>query len=484
MQNTGFRRRSVLLAGLTAVAGGALLPSPAFAASSTTTDSSGLNSSDQQIYNDIHNAFLFGYALVSTWVWMLPSTNVTTAGYDGAPINQIQLGKSIESAGLTDGPNLETVYAGGLLDLTAEPLILSKPAVDADRYFGILLTSGHGSVMPPLGTQGLGGQGAATYALCGPDFGGGTPGGVTRVSCYSNLVSMKIRMREFTDVGNDYATVDALQKRLDIRPLSQYGNPNYAPPQGTVNPAYDYDPFTENNSLSIVDFFTYYNQLAVHNPPESSYQSLAASFEEYNIGAGKNFTLNCFDSTLAAQLNTIPTDFANNFASYEAQYSYFANGWEQVDGAALEVGGDYRVRDVYFFDGPSVNPPPVFDGFGTEADSAGNALDGANTYQIHFDTLPPYDTGGFWCLIAYYGAEMDIPANAEGVYKIDDLTRLTTNSDGSTDIYLAPSLPTGAAQNNWLPTEAGAFRYVLRVYCPATAVTNGTWTAPYLDKIA
>ncbi|MEU9454897.1 DUF1214 domain-containing protein [Streptomyces sp. NPDC048277] len=488
MTDRRIRRRSLLLAGMAMAAGVATQrPDRATAATADDTATTGGDQSyDDQSYDDIYDAFLFGYALVANEIGLLPRTNVTRAGYDGAPVNQLKLAKSLEDDGLTNGPNMETVYASAVLDLSGEPVIVSKPGVDPDRYFGLLVTSSRGAVMQPLGTQGLGGQGATAYGLVGPHCTTKLPKGVQKVTVTSDLAFLMIRIRQFSDVENDYATVDALQKQIDIRPLSAYGDTDYVPPAGTVDPSLDYNVYTEKAGLTVVEFFARYNRLSAENPPEDAYADLAACFEKYGIGPGLTFTLDGFDPDLADRLNAVPHDFESDFPEYYAKYSYTEDGWATVDGDALAVGGDYHVRDAYYYyQPPSVNPPAVFKGYGTQVDSDGNALDGSHTYRIRFqkDAFPPFREGGFWTLIAYYGVQMDVPVNPIGRYKINDRSALAANADGTTDVYLQPDAPTTTPESNWLPTAAGAFMYVMRVYCPQDSALNGDWQAPRLEKM-
>ncbi|MFE3826699.1 DUF1214 domain-containing protein [Streptomyces sp. NPDC059092] len=318
-------------------------------------------------------------------------------------------------------------------------------------------------------------------------FAGDLPEGVTRVDCPTDLALLMIRIREFTDVDdNDYATVDALQKRLDIRPLSAYEDADYVPPASTVNPDYDYDPYARKASIALVDFFNSYNRLTVDNPVEDAYKHLAAGFEKYDIGAGKTFTLDGFDADLTERLEAIPQDFESGFPQYFAQYSYTEDGWITVDGDALEAGGDYHVRNTYYYyQPPSVNPPQVFKGYGTVTDSEGNTLDGGSTYRVRFekDSMSPFKTGGFWCLIAYWDTQMNIPENSIGRYKLDELSLLEANEDGTTDICLPSDAPTGTPENNWLPTAGGSFLYVLRIYAPDDSALSGDWKPPRLEKI-
>ncbi|MFB6981571.1 DUF1214 domain-containing protein [Streptomyces scopuliridis] len=444
---------------------------------------------DDQIYADIHEAFLFAYSLVASELGLLSWSNHATADYDGAPINQIKLAKSVKDDGRSNGPNMETAYASAVLDLTAEPIIVSKPAVEPDRYFGMLVTTARGAVMEPLGTAGLGGQEVTTYAFVGPAYKGKLPKGVRQVKCTGNLAILAIRIREFPGVANDYATVDALQKKLDIRPLSAYRDANYVPPAGTVDPDLSYDPLEKKANISIVDFFNRYNRLTSSNPAEGEYTKLEARFRKYNIGAGKTFTLDGYGPELTARLNGIPQDFEEHFPEYAATYRLPAkDGWSVINGDALEIGGDYNYRNAYYYyQPPSVNPPRICEYYSTKVDSDGNSLNGANRYRMHFEegTLPGFKQGGFWSMVRYVGPLVTVPVNSTGRDTLNDSSPLAVGKDGSTDIYLQPEAPTDAPESNWLPTSAsdGDFTFTMRVYCPQDSVVESGWVPPRLERI-
>jgi hypothetical protein len=59
---------------------------------------------------------------------------------------------------------------------------------------------------------------------------------------------------------------------------------------------------------------------------------------------------------------------------------------------------------------------------------------------------------------------------------------LKYNSDGSLTIYVQTHPPTEAQRNNWLPAPKGDFSLFVRTYWPKTAVLDGSWTPPAVNK--
>jgi hypothetical protein len=130
-------------------------------------------------------------------------------------------------------------------------------------------------------------------------------------------------------------------------------------------------------------------------------------------------------------------------------------------------------------------------GHGSEADYAfvwtdanGDALDGAgHAYELRLAPTPPVDT--FWSLTMYHVPDFYLVANPIDRYSIGDRTPgLQTADDGSVTIYLQTEAPEPEKRSNWLPTPAGSFRPVIRVYQAGPEVLDGTYTLPPITKTA
>jgi hypothetical protein len=60
---------------------------------------------------------------------------------------------------------------------------------------------------------------------------------------------------------------------------------------------------------------------------------------------------------------------------------------------------------------------------------------------------------------------------------------LVPNADGSIDIYIQRTAPTGH-ESNWLPSPAGYFKLMLRAYLPGRAVLDGEYHVPPVMKVS
>jgi hypothetical protein len=117
---------------------------------------------------------------------------------------------------------------------------------------------------------------------------------------------------------------------------------------------------------------------------------------------------------------------------------------------------------------------------GSMADRKGKQLIGSKKYTLTFskDQIPPVKY--FWSITMYSLPQRFLVKNPIDRYSISDRTKgLKYEKDGSLIIYLQSSSPGADRESNWLPTpQQGGFNYILRLYGPKDAVTNGDWKQP------
>ncbi len=138
-----------------------------------------------------------------------------------------------------------------------------------------------------------------------------------------------------------------------------------------------------------------------------------------------------------------------------------------------------RAAQVQIFTGP-VNSQEEAMYWWTEVDGAGRTLSGRHNYVMHFPAgqLPPNDA--FWS-ITMGDAKNHFVANPLNRYCVNDRTGLVQNTDGSVDVYIQNTVPTGH-ESNWLPAPTGNFILWLRVYMPGQAILDGKYTVPPVVK--
>ncbi|MCE5289394.1 MAG: DUF1254 domain-containing protein [Nocardiaceae bacterium] len=116
---------------------------------------------------------------------------------------------------------------------------------------------------------------------------------------------------------------------------------------------------------------------------------------------------------------------------------------------------------------------------GAYVDENGQVLDGAKSYRLHFPSPPPAQR--FWALTVYDLDTRCLIQNEQQIAERSSLTGLTTNPDGSVDLYFGPTAPAGLA-DNWIQTMPGqAWFTYLRLYGPLEPFFDKSWALPDIE---
>ena len=155
------------------------------------------------------------------------------------------------------------------------------------------------------------------------------------------------------------------------------------------------------------------------------------------------------------------------------------NGWSAVRKVG-QPGNGILVRAACAKALPVVNVFEEAAYWTSTKDGSGRRLNGKHDYVLRFPEggFPPNDA--FWSLTVtdVVGYMVKNPINRSS---FDDRSDLATNADGSVDIYLQQTAPSGGEQN-WLPTPDRRFKLMLRAYLPGVEVLDGTYQVPQIVK--
>jgi hypothetical protein len=117
----------------------------------------------------------------------------------------------------------------------------------------------------------------------------------------------------------------------------------------------------------------------------------------------------------------------------------------------------------------------------TTIDSTGRALSGRRHYVLHFPAgqLPP--NNAFWSL-TMTDVRSYMVSNPANRYSVGGRSDLVPNADGSVDIYIQNTAPSGH-ESNWLPAPSSDFKLWLRVYLPGAAILDGKYNVPPVVEV-
>lgn len=424
-------------------------------------------------------AYIYGYPLVTMEYTRRSLTNVATAGPGSAPMGQLirlRAYPPVDDHRVT-APNADTLYTTGFFDVTAEPYVLKIPDSNG-RYYLMPMLSGWTDVFQVPGKRTTG-TGAQAYLITGPKWTGTVPSGLKQLKSPTGMVWLLGRIY-CTGTPADYAAVHKMQDEIVLEPLSALGKA-YTPPANTVNPAWNSKLSVRDqvNALTTDQYFTALAKLMVDNPAAAADAPIVSDMAKIGIVPGKPFVSSALGAETASALASVPKTAFGQIMAHFADAGVLKNGW-QISTNAGVYGTDYIQRALITAIGLGANRPqdavyPTSTGPNLTA-----KYDGSTPNIMHFPkgTLPPVN--GFWSLTMYTPEYFFYP-NALNKYTVSARNSLKKNADGSTDLYISHTQPSGVPQSNWLPSPAGAYILMMRLYWPKEtqpSIIDGTWAPP------
>src|SRR5258705_640503 len=117
-------------------------------------------------------------------------------------------------------PNSDTPYSFVGADLRSEPLVLTVPVIEKERYFSVQLIDYYTFNFDYIGTRATGNEGGS-FLLAGPGWNGATPKGIKKVfRCETELAIPTYRTQLFNP--GDIDDVKKVQAVSKVEPLSAF----------------------------------------------------------------------------------------------------------------------------------------------------------------------------------------------------------------------------------------------------------------------
>src|SRR3954469_13521964 len=166
--------------------------------------------------------FIYGLPIVMNYAVMYEYAVDKNSAQFKAPFNQIFNEARVftykDTAIIT--PNSDTPYSFLWLDLRAEPMVLSVPAVEKKRYYSVQLIDGNTYNYGYIGSRATG-NGPGNYLVVGPGWRGETPAGIKKVfSSTTPFAPAFYRTQLFNPT--DMPNVVKVQAGYKVQPLSAY----------------------------------------------------------------------------------------------------------------------------------------------------------------------------------------------------------------------------------------------------------------------
>lgn len=427
-------------------------------------------------------AYLYGYPVVEMYKTLYTQA-VDKGGVNfKAPFNHIGNTAQVFTPKDTTlaTPNPDTPYSFVWMDLRSEPLVLTLPKIEDNRYYSVQLVDLYTHNFAYLGTRSTGNNGGH-YMIAGPDWKGQQPVDVDRVVySESNLAYALYRTQLFDE--KDLNKVKQIQNGYKVQSLSSYvkqAAPAKAPKIDWPKPLAN---MTEGPQL-----FRYLNFMLAFAAPQDSEKDQLARFATIGIAPGAPFKVNQLSAEQRKALEDGIADAKAEFAAFKK---------DKLDTQQVAIGDLFGNRDhlknndLYRYAGAEVglfgNSADEAAYFNYVVDSEGKPANGArHSYTVHFakDQLPPVDA--FWSLTLYNAKTKLLVPNHKKRYVINSrmLPNLKLDADGGLTLALQHHEPPKAEQSNWLPAPPGPFYAVLRLYLPKPEANNGQWKLPPLTPL-
>jgi hypothetical protein len=434
--------------------------------------------------------FIYGLPIVMNYAVMYEYVVDRNSGQFKAPFNQIKNEARVftyeDTAIIT--PNSDTPYSLLWLDLRAEPMVLSVPAVARSRYYSVMLCDGNTFNYGYIGTRATGPE-PGDYLVVGPDWKGETPAGIKKVfrsTTQFSLAAYRTQLFKPADMPN----VVKVQAGYKAQPLSAYLKQPAPPAAPPINfPKID-------KELVKTNFFEYLDFALQFAPPGPEEKDIRAKLARIGIGPGKTFDFKDLSLEHKAEVGLGMKEGNEKVVDAVKHLGKKVNGWNvaSITGDRAFFNGDWLRRaaaaqaGIYGNDAVEAMYPLAT----TLPD--GEPLDGSkHNYTLTFAAgqFPPVNA--FWSLTMYDGKTQFLIKNPINRYLINSpmLPGLKKNADGSVTLYIQKDSPGADKKSNWLPAPNGPIYLVMRLYWPKDTPPSsilpageGTWKPPGVVKVS
>jgi len=408
-----------------------------------------------------------------------------------APFNQIaseaRLFTPADKAVVT--PNADTPYSMLWMDLRAEPVVLTVPEMEPERFYHFQLIDLYTHNFAYVGTLSTG-NGAGKFLIAGPGWNGEKPEGIIKVIQSETDVIFSITRTQLFG-PDDLAKVKEIQDSYGLQPLSAFLGTEAPSAKGMP----DFPEWVEGSQfderfLGYLDFMMsllekpgdgekpLWDRLArLGIGPENTFDYAALppeTQEALKAGVKEGFG----EIEMFAKKHTSDPMISGKvlgtraFLNESAKTNFKLEAPDILRSVAAHMGlyGNSATEAIY---------PMYF----TDADK--QPLDAStNRYTLTLEKgqLPPVKA--FWSLTMYDGKTQLFIENPLDRYLLNSpiMDQFKLEGNGSLVLHIAKDSPGKELESNWLPAPDGPFYIVLRLYGPEPDALKGKWMPPKVQK--
>ena len=358
-------------------------------------------------------------------------------------------------------PNTDTLYTTAHIDLSAGPVTITLPAA-GDRYLSLALMDAYTNNFAVLGTRTTGPDGG-TFRLVGPRE---AVEGWNVIRSPTDHVWALARI--LVEGPHDLEAAREVQGGISMQgPASEPPGPYAA------------------RSAGWAEYFASASTLMAQNPPPVT--DLAILRRIAPLGLSEGFDAARFSPAQVAEIEAGLAEGRKAVRGGGGLAGNFVAGWSYPSVRLGDFDQDYELRGTVALGGLAALPPAEAMYLQGEGPLPGKLFDGTQNWRLHFPADGHLPVDSFWSLSLYEATDdgqfffWDNPLNR---YAIGDRTPgLTTNADGSLDIWIGHDSPGAEREGNWLPAPAAPFALFMRAYLPRPELLLGYYRMPALAVV-
>lgn len=430
---------------------------------------------------------------VEAVIWGMPAVNFDlmyqATVKSGAAYNQIVFwSRFLTSKNQTLTPNPNTIYFHPFYDTKdVGPMVLEVPPAEGGSITGSVDTAWQ-TAIEDVGLAGVDKGKGGKYLILPPGHKEAVPAGYLAMpsETYAGYAVLRSNVTGGSDA--DIAKAVAYGKRIKFYPLSQADSPPETVFVDAIDVLYDstipYD----------IRFFEALHRFVQSEPWLPRDRAMIDTLKSIGIEKGKPFTPDANTKTI------LESAAREAHAWLDMRYEEFftppyvaGTHWnlpasaEVVEGMSTEFAktDSYPVSDrgvVYsfaYFSAKHLGAGQFY--LMTTKDGKGEPLSGATDYRLHVPPNAPVKL--YWSATVYDRATHALVRDSQWSSRGSNTPGLQKNADGSVDIYLGPTAPSGK-DSNWVPTSpSGAFEVLFRLYGPEKPLFEKSWILPDIEKV-
>src|ERR1700691_1503359 len=239
------------------------------------------NSQDTRVI--AKEAYIYAFPMAANYHTLYKQAIDTTSHDYRAPVNTLTNASSVATPEdkFVVTPNSDTPYSYLWMDLRAEPIVVTMPKIEKERYYTGQLVDLYTFNFAYLGTRSYGNDGG-NFLIAGPNWNGATPPGIKAVlRAQTQFAYLLIRTQLFN--AADLVNVRNIQSGYRAQTLSAFLH-QPAPPAA---PAVDW-PKLAADMLTTPAIYSYLNFLLQFCPTNPSEAGLMALFAKLNVGSDES----------------------------------------------------------------------------------------------------------------------------------------------------------------------------------------------------